>query len=176
MTSDVQFQISLLIGADHYWDIVEYDIIRSLGATAAKSQIDYLLSGPVLNPSPTSSNFKASILKVIVLNESENTLNTALERFGNQESTRILPTQAEANKTSSIRLQNGQCCAKLPWNDDHAPLPANESIARGRKRFSVRRLWKEPHKLTAYHAIIHKHLKRGFIEEVSNSCITTGHA
>ena len=102
MTSDVQFQISLLIGADHYWDVVEYDIIRSLGATAAKSQIDYLLSGPFLNPSPTSSNFKASILKVIVLNESENTLNTALERFGNQESTRILPTQAEANKTSSI--------------------------------------------------------------------------
>ena len=79
MTSDVQFQISLLIGADHYWGIVEYDIIRSLGFTAAKSKIDFLVSGPVLNPSPTSSAFNASILKVIVLNESENTLNTALE-------------------------------------------------------------------------------------------------
>ena len=121
MTSDVQFQISLLIGADHYWDIVEYDIIRSLGPTAAKSQIDYLLSGPVLDLLPTSSAFNAGILKVIVLNELENILNTALERFGNIESIRILPTQAEANKaqlvteyqTSSIRLQNGQYFAKL---------------------------------------------------------------
>ena len=102
MTSDVQFQISLLIGADHYWDIVEYDIIRSLDPTTAKSKIDYLLSGLVLNPSPTLSAFDASILKVIVLNESENILNTALERFGNLESTRILPTQAGTNKTQLV--------------------------------------------------------------------------
>ena len=141
MTSDVQFQISLLIGADHYWDIVKYDIIRSLGSTAAKSKIDYLLSGPVLNLFPTSSTFNASILKVIVLNESENILNTALERFGNLESTRIRPTQAEANKgqlvteyqTSSIRLQNGQYFAKLPWTTLlfplMNPLPEEESVS-----------------------------------------------
>ena len=184
MTSDVQFQIYLLIGADHYWDIVEDDIIRSLGPTAAKSKIDYLLSGPVLNPSPTSSAFDARILKVSVLNESENILNTALERFGNLESIRIHSTQAGTNKgqlvteyhTSSIRLPSGQYFAKLPLKVDHAPLPANESIARGRKRISIRRLCKEPHKLTAYHAIIHQQLKRGFIEEVSNPRITTGHA
>ena len=64
-----QIQISLLIGADHYWDIVENDIIRSLGPTAANSKIVYFLSGPVLNHSPTSTTFNARILNVIVLNE-----------------------------------------------------------------------------------------------------------
>ena len=154
MTSDEQFQNSLLIGADHYWDIVEDDIIRSLGPTAAKSKIDYLLSGPVLNPSPTWSNFNASILKVIVLNESENILNTALERFGNLESTRILPTQAEANRT---RYRVPDFLYTTPERSifcevamDHAPLPPNESIARGRKRFSVRRLCKEPLNCLSY--------------------------
>ena len=167
MTSDVQFQICLLIGADHYWDIVEYDIIRSLGSTAAKSQIDYFLSGPVLNPSPASSAFNASILKVIVLNESENILNTALERFRNLESTRILPTQAEVNPT---RYRVPDFFHTTPERSifcevamDHAALPPNE-------------LCKEPHTLTAYHTTIHKQLKRGFIEEVSNPRITTGHA
>ena len=90
------------------------------------SQVQFL----TLN-SPTSSTFNASILKVIVLNESENILNTALERLGNLESIRVLPTQAGTNKaqlvteyqTSSIRLQNGQYFAKLPWKVDHAPLP-----------------------------------------------------
>ena len=67
--SHEQIQISLLIGADHYWDIVENDIIRSLGPTGANSKIVYLLSGPVLDPSPTSSTFNARILTVIVLHE-----------------------------------------------------------------------------------------------------------
>ena len=47
VTSDNQFQIFFLIGADHYWDIIENDIIRGPHPTGAKSKIGYLLSGPV---------------------------------------------------------------------------------------------------------------------------------
>ena len=36
--------ISLLIGADFYWDIVEDRVIRGNGPTAVKSKIGYLLS------------------------------------------------------------------------------------------------------------------------------------
>ena len=56
VTSDDQFQISLLIGADHYWDIVENDIIRGPGPTAAISKIGFLLSGPDANTLLTSSD------------------------------------------------------------------------------------------------------------------------
>lgn len=46
------FDISLLIGVDHYWDIVGNDIIRGPGPVAVSSKIGYLLSGP------THSNVK----------------------------------------------------------------------------------------------------------------------
>ena len=39
VTNHEQFTITLLIGADHYWDIVEGEIIRRSGPTAAKSKI-----------------------------------------------------------------------------------------------------------------------------------------
>ena len=96
VTTDDQFHISLLIGADHYWDIVENDIIRGPGPTAAKSKIGYLLSGPIANPPSTSSIINANILKVIVSTEPEN---KALERFWNLESIGILPNETETNKT-----------------------------------------------------------------------------
>ena len=47
VTSDKKFEISLLIGADHYWDIVEDVVIRGNGPTAVGSKLGYLLSGPL---------------------------------------------------------------------------------------------------------------------------------
>ena len=47
INTDGDFNVSLLIGADHYWDIVEDHIIRGDVPTATSSKIGYLLSGPV---------------------------------------------------------------------------------------------------------------------------------
>ena len=47
VNADDKFEISLLIGADYYWDIVGDKIIRGNGPTAVSSKIGYLLSGPV---------------------------------------------------------------------------------------------------------------------------------
>ena len=44
---------SLLIDADHYWNIIEGHIIRENGPTAMNSKIGYLLSGP---PSPQQTS------------------------------------------------------------------------------------------------------------------------
>ena len=44
---DGSFKISLLIGSDHYWDIVEDHIIRGNGLTAMSSKLGYLLFGPL---------------------------------------------------------------------------------------------------------------------------------
>ena len=46
-SDDDKFDISLLIGADHYWDIVKDKTIRGNGPTAVESKLGYLLSGPV---------------------------------------------------------------------------------------------------------------------------------
>jgi len=57
VTTEQPFQISLLIGADYYWSIIENHIIRGNGPNAVKSKIGYLLSGPMphCNMSDTSS-------------------------------------------------------------------------------------------------------------------------
>ena len=46
-TADSTFAISMLIGADFSWDLVEDHVIRGNGPTAVKSKIGYLLSGSV---------------------------------------------------------------------------------------------------------------------------------
>jgi len=42
-----KFKISLLIGTDHYWNLVNDHIIYGNGPTAMSSKLGYLLSGPL---------------------------------------------------------------------------------------------------------------------------------
>ena len=57
-------KVDTLAGADHYWDIVENEVIKGPGPTAAKSKIGYLLSGPLSN-SNHSENCNTSNLNVV---------------------------------------------------------------------------------------------------------------
>ena len=86
--------------------------------------------------------------------------NKALERFWSLESIGIPIDNEKAEdflkdyQDSSIRLENGQYCAKLPWKPDHPPLPTNEALARGQTRSTVGRLAKNRLMLTADDDII----------------------
>jgi len=46
VTTAENFEISLLIGADYYWEFVGDHIVRGMGPTAMNSKLGYLLSGP----------------------------------------------------------------------------------------------------------------------------------
>ena len=60
VTLNENFETSLLIGADHYWDIGEDTVIRGQGPTAVTSKLGYLVSGTVqtnsMNPTDTAVN------------------------------------------------------------------------------------------------------------------------
>ena len=62
ITSDQSFDVSLLIGADHYWDLVEDHVVRGHGPTAVASKIGYLLSGPLQTSSGVSSTTVVKLL------------------------------------------------------------------------------------------------------------------
>ena len=47
VSSEEQFHISMLIGADYYWNIVGDKIIRGNGPTAVESKVGYFISGPI---------------------------------------------------------------------------------------------------------------------------------
>ena len=47
ITHSSNFEITVLIGADFYWQVVEDKIIRGNGPTAVQLKLGYLLSGPI---------------------------------------------------------------------------------------------------------------------------------
>ena len=172
------FEISLLIGADYYWDIVENHIIRGNGPTAMNSNTGYLLSGP-LSPQQTSA---LNILNVTI--QYIDTDSGDLQRFWAIESTGTSSViDSDSDKTflqsyidSSITCQpNGSYIARFPWKVDHPPLPTNHKTCERRTRSLVCRLVQTPDLLQTYNNIITDQEKRGFFERVlspqpSDSC------
>ena len=53
-----KFEISLLVGADFYWRIVQDRVVRGNGPTAVESKIGYLLSG-LLSPHANTDTIEA---------------------------------------------------------------------------------------------------------------------
>lgn len=111
-TSDSTFQISMLIGADFYWDIVEDHVIRGNGPTAVKSKIGYLLSGPVHAQNSDATEHVYNI-------RASRPPTDVLERFWTLESMGISQTSDDTDKTdyfneyqqSSIVYQDGSYTA-----------------------------------------------------------------
>ncbi|VDI17558.1 Hypothetical predicted protein [Mytilus galloprovincialis] len=65
--------------------------------------------------------------------------------------------------------------SKLPWKDDHKPLPSNIDIARRRTENVVRRHSNDPFLLRKYGENINDQKKR-FIERIDNPTTSTKHA
>ena len=64
VTSESGFEISHLIGADYYWQLIQDEIVQGNGPVAVKSKFGYLLSGPVRSTSSSTSS--TNILKVMI--------------------------------------------------------------------------------------------------------------
>ena len=173
---DSPFTVDILVGADHYWDIVENEVIKGPGPTAAKSKIGYLLSGPLSN-SNHSENLNTSILNVVTEHHQEQ---FDLERFWRIESVGVQPNSEETPdflkyyQDSSIMLEDGRYSARLPWRLEHPPLPSNSEITKQRTRSMIRKLTADPEKLRMYNDIIQEQQSRGFIERVNNPDTTNG--
>ena len=73
--SENEFAISILVGADHYWNIVGDKVARGTGPTAVESKLGYLLSGPTQREHPHCMTTNVSM----ILTPVQGDLN--LERF-----------------------------------------------------------------------------------------------
>jgi hypothetical protein len=168
VTSETRFEISLLIGADYYWQIVQDEIVRGDGPVAVKSKLGYLLSGPArCIPSPTPTT---NILNVMT---SHNIEEFDVERFWTVESLGIeSPSCKEKNpsleyqNTSITREEDAGYVAAFPWKTEHPPLPSNFNVCERRTRSLARRLAKSPPLLETYGNIIDDQENRGFIERI----------
>jgi len=101
LTAGEQFNITLLIGTDYYWQVVENEIVRGQCPVAMKS-FSYLLSGlltgPLTSPTKHSENWTANILYISTPSMQEDNV------FWNMESTVTSP--ASVNKMFMIEYQS----------------------------------------------------------------------
>ncbi|XP_063420781.1 uncharacterized protein LOC134705998 [Mytilus trossulus] len=168
LSEDNSFDISLLIGADHYWDVIKDDIVRGDGPTAMNSKIGYLLSGPLTRTRGQRNSHMMHILSSHTKEDYD------IERFRKLESLRIqendkLNTEKQNIKefsSTSIAYEDGKYVAQLPWIEECPELPTNEMIARARTHRVVNRLNQESNLFKRYHGyIIKEQERRGFIEK-----------
>ncbi|XP_053389549.1 uncharacterized protein LOC123533397 [Mercenaria mercenaria] len=158
-----QFDISLLIGADHYWSIVGNQTIRGNGPTAVSSSIGYLLSCPV-------ETTRVMTQSCFALN-----VNTDIDRFWKLESVGIIheddqgKDKLQTYQENAIKFTNGKYEAKLPWKVDHAHLPTNYEVTKRRTESLIRRLRREPKILEKYAEILQEQERRDFIEKVDDN-------
>ncbi len=171
ITKEHNFEANLLIGADYYWSVVEDEIIKGSGPTAAKSKIGYLLSGPMPFANQTTA-VNTAILNIMTASKEEE---FEFRHFWELESIGIQPNQTDETsdflrhyQDTSISLKDGKYHAKLPWKPDQPVLPSNAAIAEKRTRSMIHRLSNDPEKLKMYNDVIVSQEKQDFIEKVEN--------
>ena len=172
ITNNDNFEVSLLIGADYYWSIVENHVIRGEGPTAVKSRIGYLLSGP-LQTTTTEKSGRTLMMNIMI---SRNTEEYDLEKFWKIESsgTELADEKSAAGNTEFHSIYKNTCISyhdnryfvMLPWKEEHPPLPTNKEIAQRRTENVIKRLQREPELLKKYGEIIEEQEKRNFIQKV----------
>ena len=174
ISSAESFDVSLLIGADHYWDLVEDHVIRGPGPTAVASKLGYLLSGPLPTSSGTSSTAVVNLLQTMSSTKGDE---LDLQTFWSLEAMGISP-QSEKNdhevflenyiSDSITRNQFGSYNPKFPWKDNSPMLPTNYTKCKQRTRSMVRRLAATPQLFNTSGNIIAEHEACGFIERVAD--------
>jgi len=170
LTGNENFEISLLIGADHYWNFIGDHIIRgSNGPIAMQSKLGYLLSGPL--PTPQTSFGNQAILHVAATcqeGEQQQINFWSMESTGTANHKKVDDDFLSQYQRSCITYDpDGGYTAKFPWKIDHAPLPTNYAVCARRTRSLVRRLQQVPD--------FADQERRGFIEKVPASSNTSGH-
>ncbi|XP_064635263.1 uncharacterized protein LOC135492635 [Lineus longissimus] len=178
-SDEASFNISILIGADHYWDLVEDHVVRGSGPTAVSSKLGYLLSGPAL---PTDYINKVSAFHLFTqpaapLDVDDLPRLWDLDAIGIEDPGQ--PPDPDITNLKDFQQYIRKApnepgyVAKLPWKLDHQPLPTNYANTCQRTRTMIRKLSDENRAI--YHRIITDQDTRRFIERVTEDDPNAGH-
>ena len=132
VSGEDNFEISLLIGADFYWDLIGDHTIRRNGPTAVSSRLGYLLSGPLPVPQPSSV-----VTSLLSMTANCSTDEQDLQKFWTVEDAGVAADNPDKkflehySESHITRQADGSYSAMFPWKDNHPPLPNNYQICQG---------------------------------------------
>lgn len=175
-TDGETLEVHVLIGSDHYWDVVSGETRRGNGGPVAmKTKFAWTISGPVtsvLHSSTHSVNLTSThVLRVSnnhVRSDYDNELDNKLEKFWNLESIGI-DTNTDPvleSFTGTIVYNNNRYEVTLPWKEVHEPLPDNYYQSERRLRSLLLRLKAKRDILKEYDSVIKDQYNKGIIERV----------
>ena len=176
----------ILIGSDHYWEIVTGDIVKGkAGPTAVSSKLGWLLSGPLPESSTPSDNTVLSSLIILGnsagdfgLAEKDDRLVQTLKQFWETKSIGIheprLKTEDEKEEFMAHIKHNGERYEiGLPWKDDSLPIPSHYQQSYNRLRSLHHELKKEPQVLQEYDKIFENNCKQELLKNSRKTKTTT---
>ena len=142
VTLDENFEISILIRADFYWQFVQDNIVRGDGPTAVQSHLGYLLSIPL----PLSHPVETTNLHIAILPSS---VTEGTDVFWESESVGNTPTgealdNARYMRTHIATQPDGSYSLCFLWKESHPLLPSNYTVCSRCTRSLAPRLPKTP--------------------------------
>ena len=171
-------EIGILIGADHYYDVVSGEVIKgSLGPVATSSKFGWLLSGPISSCEAENacSNVVTSFV-VDVLPQKENATNEvqeivdSLNQLWKHEASGLSPIESDEHarkKPLVIQEKEGRYEVSLPWKENIcAPLDSDLDMCRSRLTSLYSKLKLKPDLLKQYDDVFKEQLDSGVIERV----------
>ena len=129
-----KFDISLLLGADYYWDVAGNHIVRGEGPTAMQSKLGYLLSGPLPQQIQSSNTcvFHTCPSQILDLSDAADlpelyTDVCSVEPTISQQSSNLSSDSFMDTFQSGCVSQDkdGSYIVRFPWKPNHPILPPN---------------------------------------------------
>ena len=164
--------ISMLIGADQYYKFITGHKYVN-GVNLLSSKLGNILVGK-LPKTGIKEDFTSNVLTVLDIAETYHSRarDEDLEKLWKLDSMGIKVENDETKEEclrgfeENISYQNGRYVARLPWRNNHSPLPTNLGLAKTRLRSLLNKLRKTPDSLEEYNRLVSDQLKHGFIEKI----------
>ena len=173
--SNSEDSIDVLIGSDHYWDLVTSEIVRGdFGPTAVNSKFSWLLSGQkesVINQETTMTNLTTAGKSNSLFDYTQDALVDTLKQFwetesiGIKEVSEIMESQDGFNKQVHFNGQRYE--VPLPFHDNHPAISSDYELCVNCLKSLQRKLLKEPELIREYNQIIEEQLSKGIVERVA---------
>ena len=173
-------EISILVGADQFYDIVLGEVRRGdYGPAAISSKLGWMACGPLSLADDTKlSNMDNSLTTHVSILHCDS-LSKELHKFWDLEHIGIAGKEEIPPFLSlPIKMADGRYETPLPWKDDKETLklPTNFGVASRRLRTTLRHLKSQPDLVDKYQEIIEDQLEQGVLETVpENSSEETVH-
>ena len=167
--------VSILIGADYYWSLVEGTLVRGAPwePVALATKLGFVLSGPTVvmcdDVHANTVNLTAThVLKVESSVTNHDDLTSELKKFWDYESFGIHDNNATLYDkfVNEVEFVEGRYQVRLPFKEDHDLLPDNFALCKSRLVSLLRRLSVKPDVSRQYNDVIREQLKQGIIEPV----------